>query len=76
MTEEQTTAGDILKIYVMPPGATFPWVRLTHYPHGIRKKGVPVDSLNAHRDRDEMVRMIGEMVIRHSPILQEWTTTK
>ena len=73
MTDEKETAGDILKIYVMPASSAFPWVKLTRYPHGIRKKGIEVDSLNAHRDRDEMVRMIGEMVIRHSPILQEWT---
>jgi len=69
----ERTKGDILKVYVMPPSTAFPWIRLTHHPYGIKHSGVEVDAINADRDRETLARMIGEMVINHSPILQAWT---
>jgi len=68
------TRGDVLRLYVMPPSDAFPWVKLHHHPEGIRKPGVEVDALDAMRDREQLARALGEMIIGASPILTEWTS--
>lgn len=66
--------GDVLRIYVMPPGTAFPWVKLYHHPYGIKHSGQEVDAVDATHDREALVRMIGEMVVSASPILTAWTS--
>mgnify|MGYP007047029417 CR=1 FL=1 len=68
------TTGDVLRRYVMPPGDAFPWIKLHHHPEGIRCPGTEVDATNALRDRQELARVLGEMIISHSPILTAWTS--
>jgi hypothetical protein len=70
--EKKRTKGDVYKLYVMPPGDRVPLVRLAHHPYGIRSPGREIELAEAWRDRDELARMIGEMVIRNSPILSAW----
>ncbi len=68
------TSGDVLRLYVMPPSAAFPWIRLYHHPEGIRRPGIEVDAMNALRDRQDLARALGEMIISASPVLTAWTS--
>ena len=68
------TTGDVLRLYVMPPGNAFPWIKLHHHPEGIRRPGIEVDAIDASRDRQELARTLGEMIISQSPILTAWTS--
>lgn len=72
----ERTKGDVFKLYVMPPGNRVPLVRLAHHPHGIRSPGREIDLAEAPNDRDELVRMIGEMVLEHSPVLRAWVVAE
>ena len=67
------TTGDVLRLYVMPPGNAFPWIKLHYHAEGIRRPGVEVDAINALRNREALARALGEMIISHSPILTAWT---
>lgn len=64
--------GNIVKVYITPPSTTFPWIKVSKHPEGIRAPGQEVASLNASPDRERLVRDLGEAVLEGSEILQAW----
>ncbi len=70
---KKPTSGDVFRVYVMPPGSSFPWVQVFHHPYGIKESGVGVAGVDAVHDRDALAKMLGEAIIDSSAILTAWT---
>ena len=73
MTKKKVSS-DIIKVAVTPPSTSFPWIQFTPHPCGIKEPGKLHDegiSATKSKTRDDLVKEIGEMIIKLSPILQE-----
>jgi len=72
--EKKKTRGDVFRINILPPGTSFPWVRIFRHEYGIRYGGKDVGGVDPKKgkSREEVAKEIGEEIIRNSKILKAW----
>ena len=76
--EKKKTRGDVFRINILPPGKTFPWMRIFCHEYGIRYAGKDVGGVDPKKgkSREEVAKEIGEEIIRNSKILTAWFEQK
>jgi len=74
VTIMEETHGDVFRINILPPGTSFPWIKVFRHPYGIRKAGAEVGGVDANKkmSRERVALDIGETIIRNSKVLSSW----
>lgn len=72
---DKKTSGDVLRLYITPPGDTYPAIQIFKHRRGIKEKASPgrwEAGAQKGKSRKAVALEIGKAVIRSSRVLKAW----